>query len=120
MRRAPTLRELGLNPRALGLNPRALGTNPNAKKVKKRRAKKVKRMHVRADGGIPRWLRFEVFKRDGFRCTYCGRAGADVVLHVDHVKARANGGLNDPENLTTACQDCNLGKSATPLHECRI
>ena len=26
----PTLRELGLNPRALGTNPKALGTNPRA------------------------------------------------------------------------------------------
>src|SRR5512146_1626594 len=59
--------------------------------------------------------RFEVFKRDGFKCAYCGRSPPDVLLHVDHIVAVANGGTDDPTNLVTACQDCNLGKSSVPL-----
>jgi hypothetical protein len=59
--------------------------------------------------------RFEVFKRDGFKCAYCGRTPPDVLLHVDHVEAVANGGSDDPTNLITACADCNLGKAAVPL-----
>lgn len=59
--------------------------------------------------------RFEVFKRDAFRCSYCGRTPPDVLLHVDHVIAVANGGTDDLSNLVTACQDCNLGKAAVPL-----
>ncbi len=59
--------------------------------------------------------RFEVFKRDGFRCAYCGRTPPDVLLHVDHIVAVANGGGNDAANLVTACADCNLGKSSVPL-----
>lgn len=60
-------------------------------------------------------LRFEVFKRDGFRCVYCGGTPVDSPLHVDHVVAVANGGTNDPANLVTACGSCNLGKSSVPL-----
>lgn len=59
--------------------------------------------------------RFEVFHRDRFTCRYCGRRPPDVVLEVDHVVAVANGGGDEPENLVTACFDCNRGKSATPL-----
>lgn len=60
-------------------------------------------------------LRFEVFKRDSFRCSYCGRTPPDVVLHVDHVIPVAEGGTNDEGNLTTSCQACNLGKGARQL-----
>lgn len=59
--------------------------------------------------------RFEIFKRDGFRCMYCGAHPPSVVLHVDHIEAVANGGSSDDSNLITACEDCNLGKGATPL-----
>lgn len=60
-------------------------------------------------------LRFEIFKRDGFRCVYCGGTPVQSPLHVDHVLAVANGGTNDPANLVTACESCNLGKSSVPL-----
>lgn len=59
--------------------------------------------------------RFEVFKRDGFKCQYCGQTPPNVLLHVDHIIAVANGGGNGMDNLVTACQSCNLGKSAVPL-----
>lgn len=61
--------------------------------------------------------RFEVFKRDGFTCQYCGRKSPDVVLEVDHVQPVALGGSNDVINLITACWDCNHGKSDKPLSE---
>jgi hypothetical protein len=64
--------------------------------------------------------RFEVFKRDGFRCVYCGAAPTAGPLHVDHVEAVANGGTSSPANLVTACADCNLGKSSVPLEDKRI
>ena len=38
-----------------------------------------------------------------------------VVVEVDHVVARANGGSDDPSNLVTACFSCNRGKSDVPL-----
>jgi hypothetical protein len=64
--------------------------------------------------------RFEIFKRDGFRCTYCGRTPVQSKLHVDHVKPVADGGSNAPENLVTACADCNHGKSDVPLDRKRF
>lgn len=55
--------------------------------------------------------RFEIFKRDNFSCSYCGRSAKDgVQLHVDHIKPVAGGGDDTPDNLTTACLECNLGK----------
>lgn len=59
--------------------------------------------------------RFEVLKRDGYVCRYCGRGAPSVVLHVDHVKPRSRGGRDTWANLVTACQDCNLGKAHIPL-----
>jgi HNH endonuclease len=61
--------------------------------------------------------RFEVFKRDGFTCQYCGRKTPDVVLEVDHVIPRAADGGDEPENLVTACFDCNHGKAARLLDD---
>lgn len=60
---------------------------------------------------ISKRLRFEILRRDAFTCRYCG-SGAN--LTVDHVVPTALGGSDEPENLTTACADCNSGKSATP------
>lgn len=62
-------------------------------------------------------IRFEVFKRDNFKCQYCGRSAPDVVLHVDHIKPVAEGGTGDISNLVTACIDCNLGKGANLLDD---
>lgn len=59
--------------------------------------------------------RFEVFKRDGFRCVYCGNTPTQCPLHVDHVVPVADGGTNKTSNLVTACDKCNLGKSSVPL-----
>ena len=56
-------------------------------------------------------LRYDIMKRDGFRCTICGRGAEDgVKLHVDHIKPIAKGGKTEWNNLRTLCQDCNLGK----------
>ena len=61
---------------------------------------------------IPKKIRFEVFKRDSFRCQYCGNAAPDVLLEIDHIKPVKEGGTNDITNLITACRDCNSGKGA--------
>jgi len=62
---------------------------------------------------VPLSVRFAVLKRDNFTCRSCGRSPAThlgVTLHVDHVVAVVNGGTNDPRNLQSLCDDCNLGK----------
>lgn len=66
---------------------------------------------------ISKKVRFEVFKRDGFKCQYCGRSAPDVILHVDHINPVSNGGNNDIMNLVTSCSKCNLGKGATRLDD---
>jgi hypothetical protein len=60
-------------------------------------------------------VRFEVFKRDGFTCQYCGATPPKAILHVDHIVPVKEGGGNEETNLVTACDHCNLGKSANSL-----
>ncbi len=58
-------------------------------------------------------LRYDVMKRDGFRCQICGATQADgVKLHVDHIRPVSKGGKTVMSNLRTLCDRCNLGKSA--------
>lgn len=64
---------------------------------------------------VSKKTRFEVFKRDGFRCQYCGQTPPSVVLECDHIEAVASGGGDDEDNLLTSCFDCNRGKSDRPL-----
>jgi DNA-directed RNA polymerase subunit RPC12/RpoP len=64
---------------------------------------------------IGKRTRFEIFKRDAFTCQYCGGTPPGSTLHVDHIKPVVDGGTNDPDNLVTACLDCNLGKGAISL-----
>ena len=59
--------------------------------------------------------RFEVFKRDSFKCQYCGRVPPEIILELDHIEPRANGGTDHIDNLITACFDCNRGKRDIPL-----
>lgn len=66
---------------------------------------------------IPKRIRFEVFKRDSFKCQYCGAASPDVLLHIDHIQPVAKDGDNDITNLITACAACNAGKGAVPLSD---
>lgn len=66
---------------------------------------------------ISKKLRFEVFKRDGFKCQYCGESSPDVILHVDHIHPVSKGGDNDVMNLITSCADCNSGKSDRVLSD---
>ena len=62
-------------------------------------------------------LRFEVFKRDEFKCQYCGRSPKTdgIVLELDHVTPVCDGGRMEISNLVTSCRDCNRGKGSIPL-----
>jgi hypothetical protein len=60
---------------------------------------------------ISKRLRYEVLRRDGFKCRYCHRD--QVILTVDHVIPQTLGGSDDPSNLVASCDDCNAGKSSS-------
>lgn len=64
---------------------------------------------------ISKKIRFEVFKRDGFQCAYCGKTPPSVILEVDHIDPISKGGKDGINNLITACFDCNRGKKDIPL-----
>lgn len=64
---------------------------------------------------VSKRMRFEVLRRDDHTCQYCGQAAPDVKITVDHVKPKALGGKDSPDNLVAACVDCNAGKSSVNL-----
>ena len=61
--------------------------------------------------------RFEVFKRDSFKCQYCGASAPDVVLEVDHIDPISKDGADEMVNYITACRPCNAGKSDRTLDD---
>jgi hypothetical protein len=71
---------------------------------------------VSARRPISKRTRFDVFKRDGFACQYCGATPPAAVLEVDHVDPVSLGGEDEMDNLITACFPCNRGKAANPLN----
>lgn len=57
-------------------------------------------------------IRYNVLKRDNFRCRICGATANDgVKLHVDHIVPVSKGGKTVMHNLQTLCERCNKGKS---------
>lgn len=57
--------------------------------------------------------RYDILKRDGFKCQICGRTQADgAKLEVDHIIPVSKGGKTIDDNLQTLCHECNQGKKA--------
>lgn len=56
-------------------------------------------------------IRFQVLKRDDYRCQMCGATAQDgAKLEIDHIHPVSKGGGNEPSNLQVLCRDCNAGK----------
>ena len=66
---------------------------------------------------ISKRIRFEIFKRDSFKCQYCGACAPEVLLQIDHIEPVSKGGSNDASNLITACAACNAGKTNKKLDD---
>lgn len=74
--------------------------------------------------GVGRDKRRRIFKRDRYRCCYCG---FDMTLHfpyphlgvltIDHVVPKISGGTERMSNLVTCCFDCNNRKGNRSLDE---
>jgi 5-methylcytosine-specific restriction endonuclease McrA len=60
----------------------------------------------------------ELFRRDHYRCQYCGAKAAH--LTIDHVIPRHRGGDHSWSNLVTACAACNIKKGGRTLGEARM
>lgn len=63
---------------------------------------------------IPDKMRYQVLKRDNFKCCMCGASPAKdptIELHIDHIIPWSKGGENTLDNLQTLCSRCNIGKS---------
>ncbi|MCA9105888.1 MAG: HNH endonuclease [Pirellulaceae bacterium] len=55
--------------------------------------------------------RRNVFKRDHFRCQYCGSEPGSEELTIDHVVPRSQGGISSWDNCVLACVACNKEKA---------
>ena len=64
-------------------------------------------------GGIKVGRR-RIFKRDGYKCGYCGSSRN---LTIDHIVPRSKGGDNSWTNLVTCCNRCNNEKDSKTLEE---
>lgn len=63
---------------------------------------------------ISKRLRFEILRRDGNTCRYCGSGGTPTnPLVVDHVMPVTLGGADHPSNLVASCRACNAGKTSS-------
>lgn len=60
----------------------------------------------------------EVFRRDRFRCVYCGERVTQPT--IDHVIPRHRGGPHSWENLVTACPRCNRMKGGRTPEEASL
>ena len=70
--------------------------------------------HRRVVSRVARLTNEHLFLRDGHRCVYCGRhrreLGSRERLTRDHLVPRSKGGLDEWQNVVTACSSCNHRK----------
>jgi hypothetical protein len=72
-------------------------------------AKAIIRKSQRNISQVVSWA---VFRRDGFKCRYCG--SETKPLTVDHLVLWEEGGPSTEANLASACRDCNKARGNTP------
>ena len=68
----------------------------------------MSRRHARLCAARWRQVRLAVFRRDGYRCTACGRTGR---LECDHVDPDWCGDPYDMDNLQTLCRSCHIANT---------
>lgn len=60
---------------------------------------------------IEQGISWRVYKRDGYKCRYCGKEG--IPMTVDHLVLWEDGGPSIEENLVTSCRKCNKRRGST-------
>jgi 5-methylcytosine-specific restriction endonuclease McrA len=63
-----------------------------------------KRARLRLDPEPYNQLRYQVLRRDGWRCQSCGTMSN---LEVHHKELRSHGGDDSTQNLITLCTECH-------------
>lgn len=66
--------------------------------------------HSQERGRMTKSIRYDVMKRDNFKCKLCGANGGESALEIDHIVPIAKGGKTEMDNLQTLCKECNKGK----------
>lgn len=64
---------------------------------------------------ISQQVSWNVFRRDGYACRYCGKD--DVPLTVDHLVLWEKGGPSIEANLLSACKKCNKTRGNTEYEQ---
>ncbi len=64
--------------------------------------------------------RKNIYKRDGWTCSYCNKKFPITFLSVDHIIPKCRKGKNIWTNVTTACKKCNTKKADYLLSECNM
>lgn len=112
LRRSTYLRGSTTEDRPSGLgNRRAVAgqasvNSGNRRAVARQGSVKSGQRRGRRRRSTPKWVRDQVFLRDGMRCSYVGPEGRCAVtysLHLEHIRPHALGGNDDPSNLRTFC-----------------
>jgi 5-methylcytosine-specific restriction endonuclease McrA len=79
--------------------------------VEKRVENKVRQKRFRDRTRMP------IYNRDGGLCGYCGEPVPISKFYVDHIVPIAKGGDNNPKNLVTSCNSCNISKGGRTPEE---
>lgn len=64
---------------------------------------------------IDQSISWQVFRRDGYKCVYCG--ANDVPLTVDHIVLWEHMGDTHPDNLNSCCKKCNKTRGSMDYDE---
>lgn len=64
--------------------------------------------------------RENIYRRDSYRCQYCGETFSPEQLNIDHVIPREQGGQTSWENIVTSCITCNSRKANRMPHQANM
>lgn len=67
-----------------------------------------------------RFSRLDIFKRDKYKCAYCGKKLTVAECVLEHKIPIRWKGSNTPANCTTSCKPCNMSKGTKLLNGIQI
>lgn len=59
-----------------------------------------------------------LYKRDAYKCQYCGKTPSTEELTIDHILPRSRGGKTTWQNCVICCLPCNARKADRLPEEC--